>query len=82
PFSYISYVLSIALQLTGALVVLIMNFRVKRTSIIKSFNVKATIIVNGNTREVRDLRPAIRERFKISYTNGFAFLYLFGGDIF
>ncbi len=71
------YILSIALQLAGASVVLIMN--VKRAYIIKSFKAKPTIILDTDAHKVSDLSPAIKERFKTSYTNIFAFAYLVGG---
>ncbi len=75
------YILSISLQIAGALVALCNSIFITRKSILLSFKATSVLVKDNNSNTLSDITVAIKERFKQAYTNTFAFIYLAVGYI-
>lgn len=69
----IIYIISIGLQLSGAIILLIGSVSTKRASIIKQFAGKGIIHRDNNTNELVYNKDAFRQEYKKAILNKFAF---------
>lgn len=74
------YIIAVSLQVSGAVLLLVYNFSVKRENIIKTFaNDKGYILRQGS--DIDYDKDRLKEIFKIAYINKISFIYIIIGYI-
>lgn len=78
----IIYILSISLQVAGALLLLVYASSIKRENVIKSFSGKGIIHRDENTMEISYNEDAFKEVYKTVFLNKCAFAFIALGYFF
>ncbi len=75
------YILSIAFQVAGALLLMINSLSTKREKVIKRFASSKIIFRHNNTGEISYNEEALRDEYRNAYLNKLAFSYIAVGYI-
>ncbi len=78
-FAYVIYIISISLQIAGALLLVAYGISTKRDDVIKRFSGKGIIHRDNNTNEVFYNEKAFFQEYKMAYIGKLSFIYILSG---
>ena len=76
---YIVYIISISLQVAGALLLIAYSISTKRDDVIKKFSGKGFIHRDNNTNEISYNEKAFFQEYKMAYIGKLSFIYILSG---
>ena len=76
---YIVYIISISLQVAGALLLIAYSISTKRDDVIKKFSGKGFIHRDNNTNEISYNEKAFFQEYKMAYIDKLSFIYILFG---
>ena len=76
---YIVYIISISLQVAGALLLIAYSVSTKRDDVIKRFSGKGIIHRDNNTNEISYNEKAFFQEYKMAYIGKLSFIYILSG---
>ena len=80
--STVMYIGAIALQVAGALLLLVFAVSTKRETIVRGFASNKLVLENGNTEEISYNKEAFKQYYRNAYLSKCAFFYIVAGYFF
>ena len=70
------YIISISLQIAGALLLVIFAISTKRRKVVERFVNKDMVFEDGNTNEISYNKEELKQTFKVAYLSKLSFFYI------